>query len=61
MSTGDENEAKLVLIASKSFAYYNDMYKVIDFLNKNIKEKGIMLGLTKEKESDRLNIHVYEF
>lgn len=61
MSTGEEKEGKLVLLASRSFANYEDMYKVVDFLNKNIKDKGIMLGLVKDRESGRLNINIYEF
>jgi molybdate-binding protein len=54
-------EEKLELVATKSFAEYEEMYKVIDFLNKNLKEKRVMLGLKKDKEKKRLYINIYEF
>ncbi len=54
-------EDKLELVATKSFAEYEEMYKVIDFLNKNLKEKRVMLGLKKDKEKKRLYINIYEF
>jgi len=52
---------KLELIAFKSFTMYEDMYKVIDFLNKNLKDKKIMFGLTKNSEENNLTITIYEF
>lgn len=61
MSSHIEREDKLVLMATKSFSDYEDMYKVVDFLNKNLKEKRVMLGLTKEKDNNKLNINIYEF
>lgn len=56
-----KGQDKLELLASRSFAYYEEMYKVIDFLNQNMKNKGLMLGLTKDKTTDRLTINIYEF
>ncbi len=44
---GQEN--KLELLATKSFNDCAEMYKVVDFLNKYLKEKGIMLGIIKNK------------
>lgn len=61
MKNEAEKEAKLELIASRSFPDYEDMYKVIDFLNKHIKDKGIILGLTKDKETGEAHINIYEF
>ncbi|MCR4442730.1 MAG: YpmA family protein [Peptococcaceae bacterium] len=61
MEGQEGKEAKLVLLATKSFPYYDEMYQVIDFLNKNIKDKHIMLGLTKSKETNTMKINVYEF
>ena len=61
MNTDTEKQDKLALIATKSFAYYEEMYKVVDFLNKNIKDKRLMLGLTKDKETGAVNINIYEF
>ncbi|MGI6144378.1 MAG: YpmA family protein [Clostridia bacterium] len=57
----DEKENKLELIATKGFSEYDEMYMVVDFLNKYLKEKGIILGLVKDKQSNRLNINIYEF
>ncbi|HHY06896.1 MAG TPA: YpmA family protein [Clostridia bacterium] len=56
---GQEN--KLELLATKSFNDCAEMYKVVDFLNKYLKDKGIMLGLIKNKETKKLSINIYEF
>ncbi len=61
MNSETENENKLVLIASRDFSNYDDMYKVVDFLNKNLKDKKVMLGLRKNKETNTCNINIYEF
>lgn len=61
MTGEQEKEDKLELIASRNFEYYKDMYKVVDFLNKNLKEHRIMLGLRKDRESGKLSINIYEF
>lgn len=54
----DEQEAKLELIAVKKFKAYDDMYKVVDFLNKNLKDKQVIFGLTKKDEG--MTISIYE-
>lgn len=56
-----EEENKLELIATKDFREYEEMYKVVDFLNKYLKEKGIILGLVKDKEKNSLAINLYKF
>lgn len=61
MQPDQGREDKLELIATKNFEYYEDMYKVVDFLNKNLKEHKVMLGLRQEKEDGRLSISIYEF
>ncbi|TYO97768.1 YpmA family protein [Desulfallas thermosapovorans] len=61
MDHADIEQGKLELIAFKSFSMYEDMYKVIDFLNKNLKDKKIMFGLTKNNEENSLTITIYEF
>jgi hypothetical protein len=62
MSEGTQkSEGKLEVVASRSFPYYSEMYQLIDFLNKNLKGKGVMFGLKKEKATERLNISIYEF
>ncbi len=61
MEHADINSGKLELIAFKSFSMYEDMYKVIDFLNKNLKDKNIMFGLTKNSKENNLTVTIYEF
>jgi hypothetical protein len=61
LDRADVDQGKLELIAFKSFSMYEDMYKVIDFLNKNLKDKKIMFGLTKNKSENNLTITIYEF
>ncbi|KJS14759.1 MAG: hypothetical protein VR69_16455 [Peptococcaceae bacterium BRH_c4b] len=60
----DENQeksgGKLELIATRAFEPYNDMYRIVDFLNKNLKEKRVMFGLTKDKKSGKMSISIYE-
>ncbi|MDD2211596.1 MAG: YpmA family protein [Clostridia bacterium] len=57
----EEKENKLELLATKSFSDYTEMYRVVDFLNKYLKDKGMMLGLVKDKDTSKLNINIYEF
>ncbi|MHB1418093.1 MAG: YpmA family protein [Bacillota bacterium] len=54
------NLPKLQLKAVKTVKTNGELYKVIDFLNKNLKDHGVMLGLTKNKEEDTMNITIYE-
>jgi len=51
---------KLELIAFKSFPSYGEMYQVVDFLNKSLKDKKLMFGLTKDRESQTMTITIYE-
>ncbi|MCL6477780.1 MAG: YpmA family protein [Peptococcaceae bacterium] len=53
-------QGRLELIAVKTFSPYSEMYKVVDFLNKSLKDKKIMFGLTKDSESGRMTITIYE-
>ncbi len=52
---------KLDLIATKSFATNSDLVYVIDFLNRSLKDKQVMFGLKKNKETDEMIINIYEF
>ncbi|WP_027363682.1 YpmA family protein [Desulfotruncus alcoholivorax] len=55
-------QEKLIPIAQKSFSSYEEMYRIVDFLNKTLKEKyNIMFGLTKNNEDDFMTITIYEF
>lgn len=51
---------KLELIAVKSFKPYDDMYKIIDYLNKTLKHKHVMFGLKKDSAEDSMIISIYE-
>ncbi|MCT8975548.1 YpmA family protein [Clostridium sp. CX1] len=48
---------KLELIASKEFNYYEEMYKVVDFLNKNLSEKDLVFGITEKDDKHIINIY----
>lgn len=56
-----EEKGKLELIASKKFATNDELVYVIDFLNKNLKIKNIMFGLTKDSGNGEMTINIYEF
>lgn len=55
-----KESGKLQLIATRSFAKYDEMYRVVDFLNKSLKEKKVMFGLTKKKDTGEMVISIYE-
>jgi len=57
---GEEKGGKLELIAAKSFKPYDEMYKVVDFLNKNLKDKKLMFGLSKDMQKGTMIISIYE-
>jgi hypothetical protein len=48
---------KLELIASKEFSYYEEMYKVVDFLNKNLSEYNVVFGITEREGKHIINIY----
>lgn len=52
-------EGKLKLIATKDFASYDEMYRVVDYLNKSLKEYNLMFGL-KNSNNDSMTITIYE-
>lgn len=49
---------KLELIATQRVSANGDLYKIIDFLNKNLKNHKLMFGLTKKE--DTMVISIYE-
>lgn len=51
---------KMELIATRVFKPNDELYKVVDFLNKNLKHKRLMFGLTKDNEKDVMVITIYE-
>ncbi|MHC6179879.1 DUF4264 family protein [Clostridium sp. JNZ X4-2] len=48
---------ELELISSKEFKRYDDMYKIIDFLNKNLSSYGIVLGISEKADKSVINIY----
>lgn len=57
----EENQAKLELIAQKSFTANDELIRVVDFLNKNLKARKIMFGISKDKEDHKMTLKIYEF
>ena len=53
-----EQEGKLELKATLEVEFNLELYKVIDFLNKNLKEKRLIFGLS--RENGKMKISIYE-
>ncbi len=53
-----DRQGKLELIATQRVGTNGELYKVVDFLNKNLKDHGLMFGLI--KKVDKMVISVYE-
>lgn len=53
-----EASGKLELIATQKLSANPELYKVVDFLNRSLKNHQIMFGLSKKGES--MTISVYE-
>lgn len=51
-------QGKIELIATQRVGVNGELYKVVDFLNKNLKDHRLMFGLT--KKGDKMVISVYE-
>jgi hypothetical protein len=54
----ENNTGRLELIATCKVQTNAELYKVIDFLNKNLKNHHVMFGLTKKEEI--MTISIYE-
>lgn len=55
----NKDQGKLELIAHQTFSAQQELVRVVDFMNKSLKSKGIMFGITKDK--DQMTINIYEF
>lgn len=55
-----EDKGKLELIAARSFPASPEMIHLVDFLNKSLKDKAVMFGLTKDKEKNEMTLTIYE-
>lgn len=51
---------KLELIAARTFTNYDEMYKVVNFLNNTLKEKKLIFGLTRDSANNTVTISIYE-
>ena len=61
MNENQEKTDKLILLAQRSFQKRDDMYEIVDFLNKNLKEYHLMFGLkTAEDDKEKCMIRIYE-
>ena len=49
---------KLELVCAQQFETYDNMYKIVDFLNRNLRGRHLMFGLSKER--DMMTISIYE-
>jgi len=56
----DNEKDKLVLLATKTLAASPELIYVVDFLNKNLKHKKVMFGLTLNKEEKTMTLSIYE-
>lgn len=55
----EENKAgKLELIAARKFPANPEIYRIVDFLNRSLKQYHLMFGLTKKDED--MSIMIYE-
>ncbi|MDD3268899.1 MAG: YpmA family protein [Syntrophomonadaceae bacterium] len=56
----EEDRSKLELIAFKTFNATPELIYIIDFLNKSLKDKKLMFGLSKDKEKNEMTVKIYE-
>lgn len=54
----DEKAGKIELIGIQKVKANSELYKVVSFLNKNLKEHNLMFGLSKKE--DIMILSVYE-
>jgi len=56
----NNGEGKLDLIATKTVPEWEHLYTVVNFLNKNIKDRNIIIGLSKCKTNNQMVVNIYE-
>lgn len=56
-----ENEPKYshTVKAVLDIKNFPDLYKIVDFLNKNLKDRGLIFGLS-QKDEETMRISIYE-
>jgi hypothetical protein len=52
-----KNHDDLNIIGVMEFNEYEEMYKIVDFLNKSLKDRGLIFGLKRENGKDKLLIY----
>lgn len=57
-TNSSDRQGKIELIATQRIGVNGELYKIVDFLNKNLKDRGLMFGLSKKE--DKMIISVYE-
>ena len=56
---GNEDRLTLDVRAVLDINNFPDLYKIVDFLNKNLKDKGLVFGLA-QKDEETMRISIYE-
>lgn len=51
---------KLQLIATKEFKEYEEMYKIVDFLNKNLSDLHLIFGMCEKEGKYMISIYKTE-
>lgn len=54
-----EEQGTLQLIARKTFRANDELVKVVDFLNKTLKDRKVLLGVTKDRDRQEMTISIY--
>lgn len=55
-----EQGGKFELIAQKSFTANEELVRVVDFLNRNLKDRKIIFGLSLQKDKNEMTLSIYE-
>jgi hypothetical protein len=55
-----DRHGKFELIATQQVGANGELYKVVDFLNKNLKDYRLMFGLTKKGDKMVISVYVVE-
>jgi len=50
----------LRLLANKSFTINPELYKIVDILNKTLKDYNLMFGLSKDSNGQTMTLSIYE-
>ncbi|MDK2821858.1 MAG: hypothetical protein PWP31_1823 [Clostridia bacterium] len=48
------------LLVRKSFVSNDELYKIVDLLNKTLKDYNLMFGLTKDENGETMTLSIYE-